>query len=156
MKINGYQNYEVRPNGEVININTGKVLKQCKDDGGYLIVNLYRNKKRKTYKVHRLVAEAFIPNPNNLPQVNHIDEDKTNNCINNLEWCTAKYNNNYGTRTEKTRKTVLQLRMDGSIVRVWSSLIKIKKEFDFNISHISECCTGKRHSAYGYKWCYTS
>ena len=64
---------------------------------GYLHVNLYKDTKRKTYRIHRLVAEAFISNPNNYEEVNHKDEDKTNNCVSNLEWCTREYNMSYGT-----------------------------------------------------------
>lgn len=78
-----------------------KYLKTYLDKDLYERINLYEKGKVKHYFVHRLVAQAFIPNPNNLPQVNHIDENKTNNCVNNLEWCTVEYNNNYGTRTAR-------------------------------------------------------
>lgn len=75
-----------------------RIKTQGIDRNGYKTVMLYKGTSKKLCKVHRLVAEAFIDNPNSLPQVNHIDENKTNNKVNNLEWCDAKYNNNYGTR----------------------------------------------------------
>ena len=81
-----------------------KILKLIYDKDGYLLVNLYKNSKKKTYKVHRLVALAHIPNPNNYPQVNHKDENPSNNHISNLEWCTNKYNCNYGTKKERLSK----------------------------------------------------
>ncbi len=81
-----------------------KILKQSKNYKGYLFVGLCKNGKEKKYKVHRLVAEAFIDNPNNLPQVNHKNENKECNISNNLEWCTNKYNCNYGTRNERIYK----------------------------------------------------
>lgn len=164
MKITGYENYEVRPNGEVINTKTGKVLKPFKNTRGYLQVKLYNHNGYKYYYVHRLVAQAFIPNPENLPQVNHKDENTSNNNVENLEWCTAYYNSNYGTRNKrvaeskingKNSKTVLQLRKDGSLVRVWPSAYEVERQLKFDQSHISKCCNGKQHSAYGYKWCYT-
>ncbi len=71
---------------------------------GYKYVGFYKDNQGKKFKVHRLVAQAFIPNPSDYPQVNHIDEDKTNNCVNNLEWCSAKYNANYGTKIERQIK----------------------------------------------------
>lgn len=160
MKIKGYENYEVTTTGEVINTKTGRVLKQQKDKGGYMQVALGRKKQ---FLVHRLVAEAFIPNPDNLPEVNHRDEDKTNNYVGtpennytdgNLEWCTHEYNINYGTRNKRISKTVLQLRKDGSLVRVWSSVREIKRQLGYSIGNISQCCSGKQHTAYGYKWCY--
>lgn len=156
MKIENYENYEVRPNGEVINTKTGRVLKGQKNSSGYMQVCLCKNGKQKTFKVHRLVAEAFIPNPDNLLEINHRDEDKTNNTVENLEWCTRKYNNNYGTRIKRVSKQVLQLRKDGSLVRVWPSTNEIQRQLHFDSGFISACCRGKYHTAYGYKWCYAN
>ncbi len=84
----------------------GKILKKFTSNRGYEKVILYDKKGKKTVNVHRIVAEAFIPNPKNLPQVNHIDENKRNNCISNLEWCDSKYNINYGSRNQKTSKAL--------------------------------------------------
>lgn len=81
----------------------GRILKLFADRLGYLRAQLYSNSKRKSFLVHRLVAEAFIPNPDNLPQVNHIDENPSNDNVDNLEWCSAKYNSNYGTRIDRIR-----------------------------------------------------
>lgn len=166
MKIKGYENYEITEKGEVINTTTGRILKQNISTVGYLQVNLSKNGKAKTFQVHRLVAEAFIPNPQNLPEVNHRDEDKTNNTMNNLEWCTRQYNLNYGTHNErisktmsgvyntKKSKTVLQLRMDGSLVRIWPSVSEVQRQLGYSAGSISGCCRGERHSAYGFKWLY--
>lgn len=84
------------------------ILSPVKDGFGYLQVGLHCNGKQKIIKVHRLVAQAFIPNPDNFPQINHKDEDKTNNNVDNLEWCTAKYNINYGTRQERSINTKIK------------------------------------------------
>ena len=103
--IEGYDGlYQVSSCGRVKNSRTGRVLKAVKDIYGYLIVNLYKNGKRINYKVHRLVAQTFIPNPENKPQVNHLDEDKENNHVENLEWCTAKENNNHGEHNLRVSK----------------------------------------------------
>ena len=89
-------------------LHKGKVISLLKGEYGYIQVNLYYNGKNYKKYVHRLVAEAFLPNPDNLPQINHKDEDKTNNNVTNLEWCTAKYNINYGTRKDKVRETAIK------------------------------------------------
>lgn len=86
----------------------GIILKGEKDEFDYKRVTLCKKNKTKKYKVHRLVAQAFIPNPNNLPQINHKDENSKNNNVENLEWCTAKYNSNYGNHNEKIRQRMLQ------------------------------------------------
>ena len=89
-------------------LHKGKILSPGKDKDGYLFVVLSCNGKHKTITVHRMVAEAFIPNPYNLPQVNHRNEDKTNNRVDNLEWCNAKYNSNYGSRKDRIRDTAIK------------------------------------------------
>ena len=106
-KVKNYENYSVNEMGIVINNKTGKVLKQYKHvkrNSGYMSVFLYNKDGRKMFFVHRLVALTFIPNPHNLPQVNHKDENTLNNRVENLEWCDAKYNTCYGTLRERASK----------------------------------------------------
>ena len=91
-----------------IHLHKGRILNPGKEKVGYLVVPLSCNGKLHLKKIHILVAEAFIPNPDNLPQVNHKDENKTNNNVDNLEWCTAKYNMNYGSIQERHRNTMLE------------------------------------------------
>lgn len=102
----GYPNYQVSNFGRVKSLKRGKekILKTYKDKYGYLILHLYNNSKVKTYFVHRLVALSFIPNPEKLPMINHKDESRDNNCVENLEWCDCKYNLNYGLRNIRLRK----------------------------------------------------
>lgn len=137
---------------------------------GYLTVILYKNGKIKNYKIHRLVAEAFIPNPNNYPCVNHKDENPSNNCINNLEWCTHKYNMNYGTcqqrkvsntdykevsrkRVEKLSKPVLQFTKNNVFVREWCSAKECGRN-GYDHSTVSKCCKGKQKYHKGFIWKY--
>lgn len=156
--IAGYKGlYQVSNWGTVKSLGNGnsnnskeKILKPTKDKKGYLTVDLYKDGKRKIYKVHRLVAQAFIENPNNLPQVNHKDENKKNNAASNLEWCDAKYNINYGTRNEKISKQVLCLETG----KIYPSTREVQKQLGFAHSNISKCCNGKLKQAYGYTWCY--
>ena len=138
-----------------------KILKPWPNNGNYLMVGLYKNKNCKPFYVHRLVAITFIPNPNNLPQVNHKDENKANNRVENLEWCTAKYNTNYGTALKrmaekltngKRSKKVDQYTLDGEFVRTWPSVRQITR--DLGILGVCACCKGKRPSAGGFVWRY--
>lgn len=162
--INNCEGYEISNLGNVLSKNynrTGepKLLKPNKQKTGYYTITI----KNKLYLIHRLVAEAFIPNPNNLPYVNHKDEDKSNNSADNLEWCTKSYNNNYGTHNErvakantngKLSKQVFQYTKEGELVRTWLSLSEIKRQLDYSLSPISNCCLNHRKSAYGYIWKY--
>lgn len=144
---------------------SGKQMKQSMHDKGYKIVSLTKNGKTKMLFVHRIVAEAFIPNPDNLPMVNHKDEDKTNNFLENLEWCTAAYNRTYGKAVERQAKkirgresekrvAVIQRRPDGSFKERFPSMTEAAKVMDGSISAISAVCKGKRKMAYGYLWEY--
>ena len=125
---------------------------------GYERIMLCKNKKVILFYVLRLVAQTFIPNPNNKPQVNHIDEVKSNNNVNNLEWCTQKYNNIYGNRIKKTKeklsKEILQFDSDGNFIKIWNNINQIKEELHIKGSHIQDCCNNKRKKAYGYIWKY--
>ena len=135
----------------------GKVLAYGLSGGGYLQVGLHRDGKVEQKLVHRLVSEAFLPNPDNLPQVNHKDEDKANNQVENLEWCTALYNNTYGTRVERVTKvrekriyaiTSLGHRYYFSGVNKASRLLGLKKV------HVSACLHGrqKTHRGFSFEW----
>ena len=99
--VDGY----VKSKGESYRLHKGKVLSPAKDTIGYLFVILHCNGKCKTIRIHRLVAQAFLLNPDNLTEVNHKDEDKTNNSVDNLEWCDHKYNMNFGTRNIRSKDT---------------------------------------------------
>ena len=113
-RVRSFDRYVKYSNGQ-IHLHKGRILSPGKDTIGYLFVILSCNGKRKIINVHRLVAEAFISNINNLPEVNHKDEDKTNNRVENLEWCDHKYNMNYGTRNIRAKETAIK---NGS----WSGL----------------------------------
>lgn len=157
------------------NTTRGKLLKPGKLANGYLQAVLYKDGKRFQKKVHRLVAQAFLPNPNNLPEVNHKNEDKELNFVyinvdgsvdeskSNLEWCTTSYNHDYGTRIERVRqattngkcsKTVLQLSLDGEFIKEWPSTHEIQRQIGFAQPHISACCLGKSRTSYGFIWRY--
>lgn len=122
------------------------------------MVVLFKNYIPTNKMVHRLVAEAFIPNPNKLSQINHIDENTFNNCISNLEWCSAKYNINYGTRTKRAKtkisKKVFQYDKSKNLINIWESTKEASRKTKINTGSISRCCNGKLNSAGGYIWKY--
>ena len=147
--IQGYESsYAVSNRGRVMNLKKNKVLKPIVDGAGYVYVNL----RQKKHRLHRLVAQAFLGNPENLPQVNHIDEDPTNNDVSNLEWCTASHNAKHSIH-KQTRK-INQLTLDGEFVKQWESSYEIERELGYAHNNIIACCKGKHKTNYGYRWQY--
>ena len=122
------------------------------------------NGKRRGFMIHRLVAMTFIPNPKNLPFINHKDEDAKNNNVENLEWCTQKYNCNYGTHNVRMAKTisetayqrrkVVQLSLRGDVVGLFDSITLAGRSFNAGPSLISACCRGVAPTGYGFRWMY--
>lgn len=153
----GYEGmYEVSNLGRVKSLNyknTGKevVLKAYsnKSGKGYYKIHLCKNGVVDWPYVHILVAQAFIPNPDNLPEVNHKDENPANNCVENLEWCTHKYNSGYS-----NEKEICQYSLDGVLIRVWPSMQKIEQELGYKYQNISACCRGLQKTAFGFIWKY--
>lgn len=121
---------------------------------GYLQVMLCKNNKCKKFTVHRLVANAFIPNPENKPQVNHIDEDKTNIKVSNLEWVTAKENVNHGTRNERSSKKIKAIDIANGEWNDYKSISECARELGLHQSSISMCLKGKRKTSGGYTFKY--
>lgn len=167
----GFPLYDICDDGTVISLcyrrgNKEHPMAPHKDTKGYYQVGLRNDKGKKMLVVHRLVAMAFLPNPNNYEQVNHKDENKTNNCVDNLEWCDVKYNNNYGTRNERMAKTlkgmpkphfqkrVEQLDLEGRHVAYYDG-VRIAERAT-GAKSISNVCLNKgRHkTSGGYKWRY--
>lgn len=131
---------------------------------GYLCISLMKNNIKKQYKVHRLVAQAFLDNPDNLPEVNHKDENKLNNIPENLEWCDRKYNNNYGTARKRgaekisganhyKARPILEMDLEGNVIREWGCMREAEKALNIPInSSIQKCLQGKYKTAYKRIW----
>lgn len=149
-------------------IRNGKVLSKAIGTTGYYIVVLSRNSKTKQVRIHRLVAEAFLDNPNNYPCVNHIDGNKLNNNVDNLEWCTHSHNNKEAYRLGLKKSTwggvinkdnpnskpLLQFDLNGNFIREWESAAQVKRELGYCAENIRNCCKGRRPKANGYLWEY--
>ena len=128
---------------------------------GYEWVELFANGKGVCRQVHRLVAMAFIPNPNEYPVINHRDENIRNNRADNLEWCDQRYNTRYSLNlhqkersTRKHKRPIAQIDKDGNIVKIWDYSRQVEKEGNMSQWSILQCCNGKRKTAYGYTWHY--
>lgn len=158
--IEGYEGlYQVSNTGKVRSLNygrTGKVkeLVPTPTRNGYLQVTLCENGEKKPFRVHRLVAQAFLPNPDNLPVINHLDEVKHNNHVSNLEWTTQKENLLYS-NVGWSGRPVMQFTKSGlAIIREYKSAREASRHTGVYQSDISSCCSGKLKSAGGYVWRY--
>lgn len=146
--INGYEGlYAVTSCGKVWGYKRKRFLSP-RLHNGYLRVTLSKNNVIKDFYVQRIVAEAFIPNPNNLPQVNHKDENKENNCVKNLEWCDATYNINYGTRNSRMSKCVRCVELN----KTYNSITEASQDTKVKIQHISACLRGLQKTTGKYHW----
>lgn len=157
--------YQVSNYGNVKSKRT--ILKPSTRKDGRKQVVLSKNGKKSTFKIHRLVAIAFIENPLNLKEINHKDEDPANNNVNNLEWCDRMYNQHYGTAIERMSKSMIgkalgsksvlskklyQFTLNGEFIKEWESLYDANRTLKISPYNICSCCSGKRISAGGYKW----
>lgn len=163
--VKGYEGlYEVSSLGNVRNSNTSKVLRSCKHRSGYLSVMLYKDGRPKRINIHRLVATAFLSNPNGYKLVNHIDENKGNNIAENLEWCSCEHNMRHGTaraRMSKKRghgsrkgRPVAQIGNDGKVLATFKSIASAARETGTARTSIWECCNGIHMKANNTRWVY--
>lgn len=157
--IEGYEGlYQVSNLGRVHSLYKNLILKGSEDSWGYLQVKLYKNGIKSNKKMHRLVAQAFIPNPENKPEVNHIDEDKTNNKLSNLEWSTAKENSNHGTRTERMAKTrsipILATNLKTGESKEYYSTKECARQLGLDKSNIAKVLKGRYKQTGGYTFKY--
>lgn len=163
--VRGYEGrYKVSDDGRIFSEISQKELKPNLLKSGYFQFSLSKNGKRQLFLGHRIVAETFISNPENLPIINHKNEDKTDNRAENLEWCTYSYNMTYGKMKEifkrrshwekgaiASRKPVEQIK-NNLIIHVYSSITEAHEKTGINISNISQCCKGNRKTAGNYEW----
>lgn len=173
-----FPDYLVDETGKIWSNKTHKYLKPAYTHGGYASVELFNGKGSRRLLIHRIVAKCFLPNPSKLPQVNHKDENPKNNRVDNLEWCTAKYNMNYGNGAKtrhlkidyskpcyrenaikngmKVARPVLQFNIEGTLIERFSSAKEASKKTGADHSHIIDCCKGKphRYTAGGFVWKY--
>lgn len=159
----GFENYEIFNNGMVWSRLKNKFLSPWKDKKGYRIITLHNSSGSKNFRLHRLVAFYFVPNPENKPDVNHKDENKDNNCFDNLEWVTKDENNKYGTRSmrsgmsrmdnTKCCTSVNQYTKDYVLINTFRSIKEAKAKT--HVNNISRCCSGGRPTAGGYIWRYS-
>ena len=153
--IKGFEGkYMVSNLGRVKSLNynkTGKekIMKGVPDGYGYFQLSLCKEGKVKNCRINRLVAQAFIPNPDNLPEVNHKDKIRTNNRVDNLEWCTTQYNVEYS-----RAKAVIGINKVSGLILEFPSANEAKRQTGINQSNITQCCKGKVKSAGGHTWFY--
>lgn len=145
--------------GQAKHIYKGKIVKPYAYKGGYVRVGLHKNGEMKTYSVHRLVGEHFLEKKPGKDYINHLDCNKANNNVNNLEWCTQSENIQYAydnrTKIPPHQKKVSQYDMAGNLIQVWESMAEAARSLGLQQPNISKVCLGKRSQTGGYKWAYT-
>lgn len=152
--IKGYEGiYQLSNLGRIKNIKRNIIRRPSGHNGGYQIILLCKEGVMRGFSIHRLVAEAFIPNPENKPEVNHIDEDKTNNSASNLEWVTSKENNNYGTRVQRSSKGIIITNTSGKTLE-FPSMTACADYLGCTVSSISYCVRNKKQNREGYTFKY--
>lgn len=147
--------------GNKTRIRKARILKQSLRRG-YLFVSLCKNGRKENVVIHRIVSLLFIPNPNNMSEVDHIDGNKINNKVSNLRWVTAKQNSNnlkapntyIGKKLNKGGKAVLQYDLEGNFIKEWVTTMEIQRQLNYHRSNISNCCNGLVKTAYNYIWRY--
>lgn len=159
--IKDFPSYMISDKGEVKSLNFNgtkreQILKPIYNKKGYLCVSLYENRKIRSRLIHRLVAQSFLPNPDNKPQVNHIDGNKENNSVSNLEWCNNSENqlHAYKIGLNKNIKSVLQFDKRGNFIKEWSSMAIAAKTLGIDIAHLQRACKNPTYSSGGYRWRY--
>lgn len=146
--------YKISNQGRIMN-RKGKIMKAYRQKDGYMRISFWKNNTTFSKFIHCLVAEAFIPNPDNLPQVNHKDENKSNNHVENLEWCTASYNSSYGNRNKTNSIPVLQYTLNGEFIAEYPSILQASKIVGISDSTIFRSCTKpyeRTRRKNNYKW----
>ena len=136
-------------NGRGYKIIPEKILEGYDNGNGYLYVKLCKEGKRNQYRINRLVAQAFLENPNSLPEVNHKDKNPKNNCVDNLEWCTRQYNVEYS-----KAKAVIGINKVSGLILEFPSIMEAERQTGISNKHICDCLKGRRKSAKGYTWHY--
>lgn len=154
----GYEGiYQVGSFGKVKNVRSGQIRKPIKDKDGYYQLKLHNCDRGKTFKLHRLVAEAFIEHNKDNDIVNHKDENKRNNCVDNLEWCNAGYNNSYGSRKLIQIKAVNKIEIStGKVVARYKSISEAARLNDVAASSISKACSSDTKTLLKHKWVFAS
>lgn len=148
--------YMISNLGNIKNCKTNRLIKPFINNGGYYEIVLSINNKRKHFRVHRLVANAFIENPFKYPIINHIDCNRLNNKADNLEWCDYTYNNNYNVKCTRTGKTVKvkQYDLNMNYIRTFNRMKDIENKYNISRTAIRFCCLGKNKTCCGYIWRY--
>lgn len=153
-EIKGYEGYEVSNTGKVRGKNVNEL--KPRSNGNYYFITLSNNGDKRNFYIHRLVAIAFLPNPDCLPQVNHKDENTYNNSVDNLEWCTNQYNQHYSKTylkgAEASKKKVLQYDMNNNLIKEWNSQSEAARALNIRQNKISDVCCGVNRSYKGYIW----